>query len=1136
MRHKVAALTTTAWVMLLCITPACAQSYGPVNADLPLGGASIDQPLSRPGEAPFAASAWTIAAWVEPNMLPRGVALAAGFGETGPRRYLALIDGRPALVTEAGVLTASVPLANHHWTHVAATWKNGVAKLFVDGQQVGQRELSAKAVALVAHLAPRSRGAIFSGRIAGFTLSAEAIQPSAVRQAAAQTPDFSLITFTPGSPEWPIQTHQQIGQVSPQDAWTLPTSRAPFSPPAGKPGPLGPALVARDNGHWDIARWQLAAAPRVNLPGAAISRAGYDARGWYEATVPGTVLTTLVDRGIYPDPAYGLNNMAIPESLARQDYWYRSEFDAPATSMNLRQTLTFEGVNYAAEVWLNGAPIGTMKGAFVRGRFDVTGKLLPGRNAIAVKVSPPPHPGLAQEESLTAGNGENGGMMMLDGPTFVATEGWDWIPSIRDRNTGLWQGVTLTETGYATLGDPQVVTTLPKTDNSIAEVEIAVPVSNASDHAVTATVRASFDNVTVAKQVALAPGQSIDVSMKAADFPQLTVRHPRLWWPNGYGAPALHDLTLTASVEGGTSDTKHIRFGMRQVTYDMSLMDRHGVLERVGIDLSRARQLGQRIVDGSHTGIRKVANGWAASLVAGAETSPAVRPVTDKDGLTPYLVIRVNGVRIAARGGNIGMDDFMKRVGRERLEPFFRLHRDAHLNIVRNWVGQNTEQTFYDLADEYGLMILNDFWESTEDYNVEAQDPALFMTNATDVVKRYRNHPSIVVWFGRNEGVPQPILNEALQNLIEKEDGTRLYMGSSNRINLQNSGPYNWRPPVEYFTTHAKGFSVESGTPSFPTLESWKRAVPDADRWPISDTWAYHDWHQLGNGGVKTYMDALTARFGAGTSLADFERKAQMMQYESYRAVFEGMNAGLWRENSGRMLWMTQPAWPSSHWQIFSSDYDTHASFYGVKKAAEPLHVQMNLPDHKVVVVNNRMTDLGRITVHAKVVDLNGRVLSERKATIAAPRESVSDAFTLDLAPALEHGVALVRLEASNVKDGLLSTNFYWQAKDDAAFQALNGLPQVNLGMATANRVDGDETVMSVTLTNTTATPAIETKLTIVNADGSQVLPAYFSDNYVSLLPGEHRAIEVRYPTAKAQSPHVNLRGWNVAAAGAPAK
>jgi hypothetical protein len=1122
-----------ATALMLTAAIARAQNYGPINADLPAGGDAVKTAIGGITAAPIAASAWTMSGWIEPKSVAKGLALVAGFGDlNGPRRYLALNDGKPSLVTETGTLTAPVKLVAGRWRHIAASYAGNVARLFVDGRQVAQRRMDAAPVTPIATLAPRGGGAVFVGRIADFMLESSALDSATLSVRAATAPDPALIIFQNGSPRWPVQVRQMYGQTQPQDAWTLPKSKAPPAAPVAKPEPTGPAIVATGPGKWDIAGWRLSEAPKVTAPGSALSRAGFDASHWYAATVPGTVLTTLVDRGVYPDPAHGLNNLAIPEALARQDYWYRTEFDVPAEAAGKRQTLTFNGINYAAEVWVNGAVVGTMKGAFIRGSFGVT--LLPGRNAIAVKVSPPPHPGIAHEESMTAGVGENGGMMMLDGPTFGAAEGWDWIPSIRDRNTGMWQGVTLAATGVATIGDPHVVTTLPQADNKVADIEITAPLTNASAQPVTTTLRAAFDGVVVEKQVTLAPGEARDVVLRPSEFAQLSIKNPRLWWPNGYGDPALHTLTLTASVNGQPSDTRRVRFGMRQVTYDISLMDQKGELERVDIDLSKARQLDQQIVDGSHEGIRKVPNGWAASLFPGAETSPAVHTIKDEEGLSPYLVIRVNGVRIAARGGNIGMDDFMKRVDRARLEPFFRLHQDAHLNIIRNWVGQNTENNFYDLADEYGLMVLNDFWESTQDYNIEAQDPALFLKNATDVVKRYRNHPSIVVWFGRNEGVPQPVLNEGLEALIHTEDGTRLYMGSSNRVNLQNSGPYNWRPPVEYFTEHAKGFSVESGTPSLPTLEAWKRAIPEADRWPIGDSWAYHDWHQTGNGAVSSYMNALSTRFGPGTSLEDFERKAQMMQYESYRAIFEGMNAGLWTQNSGRMLWMTQPAWPSSAWQIFSSDYDTQASFYGVKKASEPVHVQMNLPDYKVILVNNQLTDLRAVTIKAKVMSLDNRTLAEKSVTIAAPGEHASDAFTLDLAPILAKGVALVRLEASDSAGKTLSTNFYWQARDDAQFQALNGLAPVTLQASATNRIEGDETVSSVTLTNATHTPAIETKLTVMNADGTQVLPAYFTDNYVSLLPGETRTVEIRYPTAKASTSGVTLRGWNVAASSIP--
>ncbi len=374
---------------------------------------------------------------------------------------------------------------------------------------------------------------------------------------------------------------------------------------------------------------------------------------------------------------------------------------------------------------------------------------------------------------------------------------------------------------------------------------------------------------------------------------------------------------------------------------------------------------------------------WVASLAPGGEKSAAIRMLDDPHRTTeprPYLVVRVNGVRIACRGGNWGMDDARKRVSRERLEPYFRLNRDAHLDIIRNWVGQSTEDVFYDLADEYGMLVWNDFWESTQNYNIEAQDPDLFLKNAADVISRYRSHPSILVWCGRNEGVPQPILNEGLIHLIATLDGTRYYFPSSNQINLQGSGPYSYQDPKLYYTFLNRGFSVETGTPSMSTLESFRAWVPKADQWPIDDVWAYHDWHASGNGKTKPFMDEIQTEFGAATGLDDFDRKAQMLNYVNHRAIFEGMNAHLWAPNSGRMLWMTQPAWPSTMWQILTSDYDTQASFYGTMKACEPLHVQLDLATYDVELINTTNSPLANATITADVYSLDNKSLLHQQA------------------------------------------------------------------------------------------------------------------------------------------------------------
>ena len=1118
---RVAALLLGACVpALVAAEPA---TIGPFNTDIAAGGTPYVAQIGAPGTNLPATQSWALRAWVDPRIVPSGTVTVAGVGAPGAGLFLALVDGAPALVTPAGIVKGGGKLPSGKWTFLAATADKGTAHLFVNGVEVASGSAGAAQLSSQARLG----GDGFGGRVAGFGYAGQALSAADVQKAASRAPDPALTVFTLSSPTWPVQVRQALGQVTPQPAWTLPKSNAPFQKPVAKPEPKGPALAQRAPNLWTVAGWHMAEGSKLSAPdGGAISQPGFGKGQWYAATVPGTALTTLVDRGVYPDPAYGLNNLAIPESLARQDYWYRTEIDVPADLSGKHLALTFNGANYAAEIWVNGARVGDMKGAFVRGRFDVTGKLVPGkRNAIAVRVSPPPHPGITSEESLTSGVGENGGMMMLDGPTFEATEGWDWIPTVRDRNSGLWQGVDLSATGDVQIGDAQVITHLPHSgDTSLANITIEVPLHNVSDHAVTTSLTATFDDVRVDKSVTIAPGETL-VRLTPADFPQLAVHNPKLWWPNNYGAPNLHMLHLSA----GSSDAKDVRFGMREVTYELSLMDHDGALKRVLIDPTEARDGDRHIVDHRHEAIREVPRGWAYSFAEGAEGSPAFTPIRDDSELSPFLVLRVNGVRIAVRGGSVGMDDFMKRVGRDRQEPYFKLHRDAHMNIVRNWMGQDTGENFYALADEYGLMVFNDFWESTQDYNIEAQDVPLFLANVKDVLKRYRNHPSIVVWVPRNEGVPQPILNEGIEKLIEQEDGTRLYMASSNRISLQNSGPYNWRKPAEYFTEHAKGFSVELGTPSFPTLESWKRTIPAQDLWPISDVWAYHDWHQTGNGAVSTYMKAMDEEFGPATSLEDFERKAQMLQYVSYRAILEGFNAGLWKTNSARMFWMTQPAWPSSAWQIFSSDYDTHAAFYGTKKAAEPVHVQMNLPDYKVIVVNNGRNALAGATVHARVTTLDNKLVAERTAPIAAGAGLTVDAFTLDLGPALDKGVLLVALDVTDASGKMLSRNVYWQGRNEASYRAMDAMPQVKLAAKAASWTEGTDRVTSVDLNNPSGTAAMATKLTLFGANGAQVLPALFTDNYVSLMPGENRRIEVHYPAQAAKGMvSVKLRGWNV--------
>lgn len=942
--------------------------------------------------------------------------------------------------------------------------------------------------------------------------------------------------------------------VEPPDEF--PVSRAPLVNTAHrKPklvNPGGPSLRG-DELVFD-AGWEMIEAPKLSADGATLSQSGVDTRDWYDATVPGTVLTTLVNEGIYPDPYFGLNNRLIPETLNKQDYWYRNEFSLPGAFTGRQLTLQFNGINYYAEVWFNGQYLGHITGAFIRGKFDVTSLAHAGQNVIAVMIAPPPDPGLLSEESVKFGPREDGGKLCLDGPTFQCSEGWDWIPPIRDRDTGIWQDVILRATGAVTIDDPQVITELPLPDTSRADVTIRTDLRDLTDTVQRGVLEGSFEGVKFEQAVTLQPGETRNVAFAPKDFPQLAVQHPRLWWPNGYGKPELYHLTLKfVSDNGDESDHTTVQFGIREMSYEFEVKKADGRYERVEYTPLLARGVDKPVIDNRRYtmmyGPENTARRNAAILAArgkvpttpfhwgqdqqtdpglwpGMEDSPALKPATDTN-MGMYLVIKVNGRRIECIGGDWGMDDAMKRVSRERLEPYIRLEHDAHLNIIRNWAGQSTSEAFYDLCDQYGIMVWNEFWMNTETWDYTPVDHALFLRNAEDCIKRFRNHPSIALWCPRNEGVPPEDVNQALDRMVRELDGTRYYQPNSRLINLRSSGPWGNVPLDQYFNSLNQGFTTELGASCIPSAEVMRTMMPAADLWPPGDDWAYHNMHThwAGVSDLKSTFERITTRYGAPTSLDDCCRKAQMLNYETYRAIIEGFNSRLWNNCSGVIIWMTHPSWPSLVMQLYTWDYDSTASLFGAMKGAEPVHIQMTLPECKIQIINHDAEPLEKVTASATIYDLSGHPEQSTNETLTAAAGDCTDVFRLDW-PA--DGAHFVNLELRDSHGKLLSRNFYWHARDERQLQQLDTLPQVAIKGKWHLGHSEHGLYIEGRITNNGKVPAIEVRLTLRDAKtGQRILPAYYDDNYISLLPGETRDFRVEFRPTQ-QKPKIGVDGWNI--------
>jgi hypothetical protein len=460
------------------------------------------------------------------------------------------------------------------------------------------------------------------------------------------------------------------------------------------------------------------------------------------------------------------------------------------------------------------------------------------------------------------------------------------------------------------------------------------------------------------------------------------------------------------------------------------------------------------------------------------------------------------------------------------------MHQLANLNLIRNWVGQSTSEDFYELCDKYGILLWDEFFQPNPSDGPDPTDLKTYVANVREKILRYRNHPSIAVWCARNEGYPPAEIDTALRKLMMELEPTRRYQPSStDGAGVRSGGPYYWRTPREYYEIGDGFFKTEIGSVSVPTLESIHGMMPAKDWETINDDWAEHDLARGAQHGDE-YPGVLAARYGKVANLADFARKGQMMNYETYRALYEGRNAQLFSPATAVITWMSNPAQPSFVWQLYHYDLEPNASLFAARKANEPVHIQFNEATGEVQVIDNLPEPLTGAQARVAVYNLDGTLSYRYEKKVTVSGSTAASLGKVEF-PATLSGTHFLKLELRDAEGKLLSSNFYWRAlpanPDDLT--ALNKLPTVTLEAQLDSKDSEGKRLVTVTLHNPTAQVALMAHLQLRRQrSGDRVLPAYASDNYISLLPHESRTvtIEAEVKQFNGEDALVSVDGWNV--------
>lgn len=842
--------------------------------------------------------------------------------------------------------------------------------------------------------------------------------------------------------------------------------------------------------------WQIQSSCVGRVAGEQVSTPGFDSKTWHKTDLPATTVGTLVNDKTYPDPMVGTNLQTLPGMnysdktfFANQDlpdgspfrcsWWYRTEFNAAADAARGNEWLHFLGINYRANVWLNGQKIADAKdvaGTFRTFEFDVTRYLRAGRpNALALEIFAP------EKDDL--------------GLTWV-----DWNPTPADKDMGIWKEVFLTTSANVTLRDGFVSSKL--TDNyRTAMLTVSARLSNVSDHPVLGALRVILEGTEVSQRVELAPGESKILQFTPEKFAELKLLHPKLWWPYQMGEPRLGTAKLRFEVDSKVSDSEDVIYGIREVKSEL----------------------------------------------------------TDKG----HLLFTVNGKKVLIRGAAWAPDMFL-RWSSARLDQDLAYVRDMNMNTIR-LEGRLDHDEFFEKTDRLGILVMPgwtccDAWERWDDWKGAQKEIAA--ASLKDQITRLRNHPSVFVFLNGSDG-PPPAEIEKMYVDIERSLGWPNPIISSasdtatkvtGNSGVKMTGPYEYVPPVYWLTDKeaggAHGYNTETSPgPAIPTRESLEKFIPKQHLWPIDDVWNYHAGKERFTT-INVFKNGLEQRYGEASSLDDFLRKSQATTYDGERAMFEAYGRNKYT-STGVIQWMLNNSWPSTIWHLYDYYMVPAGGYFGTKKACETLHVQYSYDDNSVAIVNSEYQPFSGLQVTVKILNIDATEKFSKKVSVEIGADAVKKVLDLPHVEGLSKTYFL-KLELHDRSGKPVSDNFYWLStkadtldwknkqdtvytpqKDFADLTLLQTLPETEVLAKAAFAQKEGQGEAKVVLTNRGNSVAFMVCLRLTGPQGADIGPVLWTDNYISLLPGESRTIWGTYQTAAlgGSQPILVPGGWNLSAA-----